>query len=252
MNFVLSALANLQTNGSTGRFNFLQKNREYETLKIEVDRDDEGWLRCRELAEKAMQVGDLLTAERMWIAALRETAFFEETDIRLVMTLDRISDFYRATRNYDQCEVYCVKALMVMEKRTGTRIHRNIANCLNDLAEVYYAKGQYELAEPLCLEVLSVYQKLSHRNNADIGFAIANLAMLYHASGKHELAEVYYLWTIRHQIEVLNASCEALAILLDNYKNMRARMNQEGTLSGRDLWSRTHHDLQPYSFESWS
>jgi tetratricopeptide (TPR) repeat protein len=124
--------------------------------------------------------------------------------------------------------MYCKASLFLTERRLGTLQHRSVAVCLNRLAQAYYQTGQYALAEPLFLEVLSIYTRLRRPNNADIGMALNNLAALYEAWRNFDQAEEYYFKAIQHQIDTLGGRDPNLE---RKYINMRAKMNKP---SGKD------------------
>ncbi len=206
---------------------------------------NQNWLTYRALAETAIQRGDLSQAEEMWLSALKQTVVFEELDIQLSSTLDKISSLYQQHEKYDQAETYCQKALVVIEKLVGKRNHYQVANCLNNLAGIYYCQGLYGQAEPICLEVLSIYQSLSGANyGGNVGMALNNLAMLYHANKKLELAEQYYLQAISIRSKLLGPSNPIVITLLKNYENLRELMTQTHQTDVSCHRSRQYH-LKP-------
>jgi tetratricopeptide (TPR) repeat protein len=215
----------------------MRKHNVEETLKLKFDPTDD-WQIYRENAEAAAYEGDYVHAEEFWLAALKEAIVFQGSDEKLAIALDGISNFYQHVGKFDQAELHCKRALAVTEKMVGTRKHRLVANCLNSLAGIYYSQRQYMRAEPICLEVLSIYQNLAVANPADIGMAFNNLAMLYHASGKYNLAEKYYKPAIRIRTALLFCDDPIIIALLENYKNLRTRLGVN-QYSSSDSWERT-------------
>ncbi len=215
----------------------MRKHNIEETLKLKFDPTDD-WQISKANAETAAQQGDYVQAEELWLSALKEAIVFQGSDEKLAITLDGISNFYQHVGKLDQAELHCKRALAVTEKMVGTRKHRLVANSLNSLAGIYYSQRQYMRAEPICLEVLSIYQTLDVANPADIGMAFNNLAMLYHASGKYNLAEKYYKPAIRIRTALLFCDDPIVINLMENYKNLRARLSVN-QYSSSDSWERT-------------
>jgi tetratricopeptide (TPR) repeat protein len=67
--------------------------------------------------------------------------------------------------------------------------HPDVANSLNNLAELYRSQGRYEEAEPLYLQALELGQRLLGENHPDVATSLNNLALLYNTQGKYVKAE---------------------------------------------------------------
>ena len=63
---------------------------------------------------------------------------------------------------------------------------------LNNLAGLYDAQGEYELAEPLYKESLALRKSLLGDRHPAVATSLNNLAGLYYAQGEYELAEPLY------------------------------------------------------------
>jgi tetratricopeptide (TPR) repeat protein len=222
--------------GIQSNSDFLPRRKGDQTVRITLTSADEKWMRLQESAEKAASAGDFVTAERMLLAALRETCGFEESDVRRLITVDKLSSMYLELQRYAECEMYCKASLSLTERRLGTLQHRSVAVCLNRLAQVYYQTGQYALAEPVFLEVLSIYTRLRRTNNADIGMALHNLAALYEAWRNFDQAEEYYFKAIEHQIDTIGARDPNLE---QKYRNMRAKMKKSSRKDKTEIGIKT-------------
>lgn len=61
-------------------------------------------------------------------------------------------------------------------------------NDLNKQADAYYEKGEYEKAEPLWIEVLTLREKLLGKEHFKVATSLKNLALLYDKQGKYDQA----------------------------------------------------------------
>lgn len=120
-------------------------------------------------------------------------------------------------------------------KRSATR--RQIAYCLNNLAGVYYGRGEHRRARQICLKVLSIYQSIYPSNLKDIGVTFNNLGMVYHAMKEYQLAEKYYRLAFQARSQDLRKDHPDMICLLENYKicmRIHSRANYV-----QDRWDKT-------------
>ncbi len=120
-------------------------------------------------------------------------------------------------------------------KHSATRCQ--IAYCLNNLAGVYYGRGELRRARQICLKVLAIYQSIYPSSLKDIGVTFNNLGMVYHAMKEFKLAEKYYRLAFQARSEELPKDDPDMICLLENYKacmhiNSRANYVQ-------DRWDKT-------------
>jgi len=71
--------------------------------------------------------------------------------------------------------------------------HPNTARSLNNLASLYDAQGKYELAEPLHLRALAIWEEQLGPEHPSTAGSLNSLAELYRAQGRYELAEPLHL-----------------------------------------------------------
>jgi tetratricopeptide (TPR) repeat protein len=64
--------------------------------------------------------------------------------------------------------------------------------CLNNLALLYFTRGQYAKAEPLYQRALSIWEKALGREHPDVANSLHNLALLYKTQGQYAKAERLY------------------------------------------------------------
>ncbi len=83
------------------------------------------------------------------------------------------------------------RVLALREKALG-RNHPNVANDLNNLAELYRVQGRYADAEPLYKRSLAIDEKALGPDHPNVATALNNLALLYQAQGRYAEAEPLY------------------------------------------------------------
>ncbi len=71
--------------------------------------------------------------------------------------------------------------------------HVEFESCLNNLALIYKATGQYSQAEPLLKQSLEISRKTLGENDPDFVIGLNNLANLYADMGRYNEAEALYL-----------------------------------------------------------
>lgn len=91
---------------------------------------------------------------------------------------------------YDRAMVIAKKALEVAE--SADLYPHNLASSLNNLAFLYYTKGQYEMAEPFYKRALKINKKAFGPDHPSVATNLNNLASLYNTQGKYTLAEPLY------------------------------------------------------------
>lgn len=67
--------------------------------------------------------------------------------------------------------------------------HPDVATSLNNLASIYFAKGQYAEAEPLFNRSLAIREKALRANHPDLATSLENMAELYGKTGREKEAE---------------------------------------------------------------
>ena len=70
--------------------------------------------------------------------------------------------------------------------------HPDVANSLNNLAELYHTQGRYADAEPLYKRSLAIKEKAFGPDHPDVALSLNNLAELYRAQGRYADAEPLY------------------------------------------------------------
>jgi tetratricopeptide (TPR) repeat protein len=92
---------------------------------------------------------------------------------------------------YSEAILPAQRRLAIAEKFFGPN-HPNVAQSLNNLAELYQAQGRYADAEPLLNRALAIREKALGPNHPDVAQSLNNLAELYKDQGRYADAEPLY------------------------------------------------------------
>lgn len=90
-----------------------------------------------------------------------------------------------------EAEKHCKEAIVVLTRTYGSQ-HAFTANCLNNLAGVYFRQGRLLDAEAICQSVLQTYEKAYGTQHPETSLVLHNLAMIFHAQKKYAHAERNY------------------------------------------------------------
>ena len=90
-----------------------------------------------------------------------------------------------------------------------------VAASLSHVGELYRARGQYALAEPLFEKALAIRDKLLGPDDADLAKSLADLAELYYVQGRYAAAEPLYERAIAIKEKVLGPDDPSLALCLN-------------------------------------
>jgi CHAT domain-containing protein/Tfp pilus assembly protein PilF len=108
---------------------------------------------------------------------------FDETK-RINQQVDQL---YNQGR-YQEAIPIAKRALAIYEKALGP-YSPDVANSLNNLADLYRALGDYATAEPLFKRALAIYEKALGPEYPGVAIILNNLALLYKAIGDYATAE---------------------------------------------------------------
>ena len=98
---------------------------------------------------------------------------------------------WMAAGQYADAQPPLEHALALREKVLGPE-HPDVAQSLNNLAELYHAQGRYADAEPHYQRALAIQEKVLGPEHPDVATSLNNLAALYHAQGRYAEAEPLY------------------------------------------------------------
>jgi TPR repeat protein len=104
--------------------------------------------------------------------------------------------------------------------------HLDVAERLNDLAQLYGAQGQYALAERLCKRALAICERCLGTDHSDVAGYLNNLAMLYAAQDQYAQAEQFYKRSLAIREKAPGPEHPAVATSLTNLAELYAIQGQ--------------------------
>jgi len=123
-----------------------------------------------------------------WPAALRaqddsDQAQLKALNQRAIQLYER-GEYQKATDLFEQ--------VVELANKTLGPDHPNVANSLNNLAELYKKQGRYAEAEPLYKRSLKIKEAKLGPDHPDVAKSLNNLAELYRSQGRYAEAEPLY------------------------------------------------------------
>ena len=170
------------------------------------------WSRCEQLLSHAQ-------ACARWI---KKWELISEEAGRLLYEMGSyLSDY----ATYAEAKLLFQRALDIREKVLGPN-HPDVAKSLNDLAELYYTQGHYEVAEPLYRKALSIWEKALGSVHPNTAESLNNLAALYHAQGQYAQAEPLFQRALHIWEKALGLEHPDVAKSLNNLAGLYADQGQ--------------------------
>ena len=102
----------------------------------------------------------------------------------------QLAELYQAGKHEEAIHI-ARQLLEIVEKTSGSE-HPETANSLNNLAELYWATGDFANAEPLLQRALAIREKALGPEHPNTSTILNNLAELYTAMGEYAKAEALY------------------------------------------------------------
>ncbi|MBS1998928.1 MAG: tetratricopeptide repeat protein [Cyanobacteria bacterium SZAS LIN-2] len=125
------------------------------------------WEKFRLAGVKAMEAGNFLEAQAMWLAALDETADFRFDDPRMVMTLENLAEVYWRRNKFDKAEPLCKQILQISESLLGPE-HTDVALAANNLGLLCEKQGKHAEAAILFQQALAIGEKFLGADHPDV------------------------------------------------------------------------------------
>jgi len=169
------------------------------------------WPLCEHLLPHALACVELV---HEWSFALPEAA-----------RLCTGAGYYLSRRGrYQEAEPLYRLALVIREKILRPQ-DLEIAESLNNLAELYRNEGKYPEAEPLYQRALAIMEEVLGPKNPNVAICLNNLALLYYAQGKYTEAERGYQRALSIIEQALEPQQPTVASTLNN---LAALYNEQG------------------------
>ncbi|WP_445627333.1 tetratricopeptide repeat protein [Nostoc sp. DSM 114167] len=123
--------------------------------------------------------------------------------------------FYNGQGLYEKAAPWFEQCLEVSKKRLGEE-HPDVAQSLNNLAQLYYSQGRYSEAEPLFIQTLVLRRKLLGEEHPDVAQSLNNLAQLYESQGRYSEAEPLLIQALALTRKLLGEEDRFVALSLNN------------------------------------
>jgi CHAT domain-containing protein/Tfp pilus assembly protein PilF len=127
---------------------------------------------------------------------------------------DRVLELNRQTK-YEEAISLAQRVLTIRERVLGEE-HAQVAAALNNLAEMYKNRGDYQTASKYHERALKIKQRVLGENNLSTATSYLNLAEVYREMGKFEQAEPLYKRAVTIYQSRLGEDDPALAQALNN------------------------------------
>jgi len=114
-----------------------------------------------------------------------------------------------------------------------------LSTTLECLAEIYWTRGKYDKAEPLCKQILQISETLLGAEHTDVALAANNLALLCERQGKHAEAAILYQQALAIGEKFLGRDHPDVVNIRESHSKARnmAQKQIEQKLQGR--WNRS-------------
>ncbi|HEY1351667.1 MAG TPA: FxSxx-COOH system tetratricopeptide repeat protein [Ktedonobacteraceae bacterium] len=169
-------------------------------------RDPATWAQCLRYLDQAQVCHTLIVH---YTLSLREAAHL----------LNRAGFYLEKQGLYTIAEPLYLRALKICLKLPGSP-SSDLANCLQNLADLYYIQGKYTEAERLHQRILAISKRNLEAAYLAIASSFNSLAALYDDQGKGAEAEQYY-----QQAQIINGQ-----LLKDPYSNAGHILNNQAFL----------------------
>lgn len=112
---------------------------------------------------------------------LLEAKSFDETDDRLTITLDSLSQAYMENNRYD----LALTSLEIgMKLKERYYLPEDIAHCMFDLGKCYFKLRNYDQSETYLIRAAKTFTKIFGSDHETVGNVYHNLATLYHLTDR--------------------------------------------------------------------
>lgn len=139
-------------------------------------------------AERALQANNVVEAEAMTLAALEEAEEFEQTDHRMAMTLESLSEIYYLQQKYNLAAPICKRLLVLYERILGPD-HLDTGIIAHNAAMLYHSWGKYILAEPLYKRAMKIKTKALGSRHPEVLTLVGHYTTLLYQTGREMEAE---------------------------------------------------------------
>ena len=165
------------------------------------------------------------TAETLYQEALAlRKKLLGNSHLDVAQSLNDLADLYRLLNQYEEAELFCLKALKIREHVFNNK-HPSVAQSLNNLALIYHSQKRYVEAEPLYKRALALQEEFFGEEHPDVAKSLNNLAGLYHLQERYGAAEPLYLKALKLYKKLMGGDHPDVA---NSLKNLAILYDQQG------------------------
>ncbi len=180
----------------------------------------------RSEADRAMQRGDALEAERIWIMSLPVVRGTDENNYEHCYALESLGELSLRNNKFKDAERCYQKSYDIKFKVLGKN-HSAVAQSASNLAKLYYAICDYPRAEKMARQAVEVFEISQGRESKDLACALHNLATLFHVQRKYDHAESYYQRAMTMKQKLFGPDHPETLGILKSYANLLKSTHRE-------------------------
>jgi serine/threonine-protein kinase len=162
-------------------------------------------------------------------AAATGGAFAHQPEIQAALQTT-IGGTYRDLSRFDEAEALIRSALETRRHAHGEQ-HLDVAESLDDLAELLYRKGEYEATERLFREALAMRRQLLGEEHPAVAQSMNNLAAVLEDQAAYEEAEPLHRQALTMQRKLLGDEHLAVA---ESLNNLAVLLDHKGDAEGAE------------------
>ena len=151
---------------------------------------------------------------------------------------------------YCEAENLYVQSLSIREKKLG-KDHPDIAESLQNLAELYQMQGKYDKAESLYIQSLEIRERVLGREHPDVANCLNNLAVLYMSQENYREAEPLFVKALEIFLQTFGqdhpntrtVEISLMMVRLQITTGMSSEILQQTLLSNPDALTQLLHQM---------
>lgn len=193
----------------------------------------EAWEELHQKGDSAIAAENLEMASDIWLTALTEAESFEESDPRLIVTLDRLSSIYLIQHKFDMAEPL-LKLSLDLKDNLG--MEQEMISTLDQIGRCYHEQQKYLESEQSMLRSAELCTMLYGPEHESLGNVYHNLATVYHLQNRFAEALQAYQSAVSIKRRVLGKDHPEVVQLTENYAKLLRRQNQPAAQPSDDLF----------------
>lgn len=164
--------------------------------------------------------------------ALKENAeeiahhYYEaKQELKAAKYYNLVGEYYTERCSLEKAEKVLNLALEIRKKNLGDN-HPDTVISMDNLANLFYEKGLYALAEPLYLTAMEISEKIFGKEHEEVATNLNNLGNLYLDLGKYEQSENFFLEAIKIREGIYGSDQKELAKVYNDIAMLYHKLNK--------------------------